>query len=90
VTNQSEFTYVLAVTKLVGPWDAEEAAERWSAEPQIQDALAGRRFRILTLGSMWSDVLQEVTTTTAPSEIGRLIQLLVAANLVQRPQRQNG
>ena len=83
LTGQPEFTYVLAVTHMVGPWDEEQANREWASDPTIAAALGGRPFRFLTLAEMWNDVLAETTKTTAPSEIGRVIQLLVAANLVK-------
>ena len=61
--------------------DAEEAAALWSSEPRIRDNLNGCALRFLTLEEMWNKVIAEATTRPAPSEIGRLAQLLKAARL---------
>lgn len=75
LTGQNEFTYCLAVTHVKGDTAA------WSADPTICENLAGNPLRFLTLATMWSEVLAEVTSTPASSEIGRLAQLLKAAGL---------
>lgn len=75
----TSFTYVLAVTHLTGPWDAQEAEAEWSNDPIIEDNLRGNPLRFLDLSTMWSEVVERSTTTTASSEIGRLAQLLKAS-----------
>jgi hypothetical protein len=71
----TEFTYCLAVTKLIG----DSAA--WASDSTIQKNLAGNPLRFLTMEEMWQTVLNHVTTTPAASEVGRLAQLLRAAGL---------
>ena len=78
LTGQREFTYCLAVTHVKGNSAA------WATDTTISQNLAGNPFRFLTLTTMWSEVLAEVTTTPASSEIGRLAQLLKAAGLTDR------
>jgi hypothetical protein len=75
LTGTRRFSYRIAVTRLVGNGDA------WKDEPQIQKNLPGCTFGFLTLEEMWGTMLTELTTTPAPSEIGRLAQLLIAAEL---------
>jgi hypothetical protein len=81
LTGESEFTYCIAVTHLKGGLSADEAAALWSSEPRIKENLNGCAFRFVTLAEMWGKVLAEATTRPAPSEIGRLAQLLKAAKL---------
>ena len=75
LTGETTFAYRLAVTRL------RSSAAAWATDPTIVGNLAGSTFGVLTLEEMWSEVLAEVTTTPASSEIGRLAQLLKAAGL---------
>lgn len=81
LTGQRVFTYCIAVTWLKGDLSADEAAALWSSDETIQANLNGCVFRFLTLEEMWTKVVAEATTRPAPSEIGRLAQLLKAARL---------
>ncbi|HMM94397.1 nuclease-related domain-containing protein [Phycicoccus sp.] len=81
VTGQRAFVYSLAVTKLNGSWSREEAIEHWSADPVIAGHLEGCSFSFLTMRQMWSELQLQLTTTPAPSDIGRLAQLLKAAEI---------
>jgi hypothetical protein len=56
-------------------------ADAWASDPTIKANLHGLSFSFLTLRDMWATMLDEVTTTPAVSEIGRLAQLLKAAGL---------
>lgn len=75
ITGVSVFTYRLAVTRLFGD------AKAWPNDPTIRANLPGCSFGFLTLEEMWATVLDELTTTPAASEMGRLAQLLKAAGL---------
>lgn len=75
ITGERAFTYCLAVTRLRGD------APAWARDATIRECLAGNPLRFLTLEDMWAYVLGAVTTTPAPSEMGRLAQLLKAAGL---------
>ena len=75
ITGESVFTYCLAVTRLRGN------ASAWTTDATIGECLGGNPLRFLTLEQMWGAVLHAVTTTPAPSEMGRLAQLLKAAGL---------
>lgn len=75
LTGVKVFSYRLAVTRLKGDGDA------WAADPTILANLAGCPFKFLTLEEMWTYVLEKTTTTPAPSDMGRLAQLLKAAGL---------
>lgn len=75
LTGEASFSYRIAVTHLKGDRDA------WSNDPTIRANLDGCDFGFLTLEEMWGTMLAKLTTTPAPSEIGRLAQLLKAAGL---------
>jgi hypothetical protein len=75
LTGQRSFAYRIAVTRLKGDADA------WGTDPTISANLKGCSVGFLPLEEMWSAMLAKLTTTPAPSEIGRLAQLLKAAGL---------
>jgi hypothetical protein len=75
LTGEQNFTYRIAVTRLKGDREA------WSLDPTIKANLSGCSVGFLTLEEMWATMLDELTTTPASSEIGRLAQLLKAAGL---------
>lgn len=75
LTGESVFAYRIAVTRLKGD------GEPWSDDPTIAANLPGCSVGFLTLEQMWATMLEELTTTPAASEIGRLAQLLKAAGL---------
>ncbi|MBV9870488.1 MAG: hypothetical protein JO214_07680 [Frankiaceae bacterium] len=75
LTGEPTFSYRIAVTRLKGD------ATAWPEEPTIKANLPGCSVGFLTLEEMWATMLDELTTTPAASEIGRLAQLLKAAGL---------
>jgi hypothetical protein len=75
LTGESSFAYRVAVTRLKGD------AAAWPDDPTIKANLPGCSVGFLTLEEMWATMLDELTTTPAASEIGRLAQLLKAAGL---------
>jgi hypothetical protein len=77
LTGESTFSYRIAVTRLVGSADQ----DAWAQDPTIMANLCGCSFKFLTLETMWATMLDELTTTPAASEMGRLAQLLKAAGL---------
>jgi hypothetical protein len=81
VTGQRDFMYSLAVTKINGPWSQDEATERWATDPTIASHLMGCSFSFLSMRQMWSELQSKLTTTPAPSDLGRLAQLLKAADI---------
>jgi hypothetical protein len=74
-TGQADFDYRIAVTRVKGD------AGAWGVDSTIAANLAGCSVGFLTLEEMWATMLERLTTTPAPSEIGRLAQLLKAAGL---------
>lgn len=75
LTGERDFTYRIAVTHLRGD------ASAWATDPTIAANLGGCSIGFLPLEEMWKRMLTELTTTPAPSQIGRLAQLLKAAGL---------
>ena len=75
LTGEMTFSYRVAVTRLRGD------AGAWTNDPTIAANMAGCSVGFLTLESMWATMLDELTTTPAASQIGRLAQLLKAAGL---------
>ncbi len=80
LTGVDEFHYQIAVTRLIGDGAA------WSQDETIRRNLGPKsRFSFLALNQIWSEYLAQLELTPAPSEIGRLAQLLKAADLVKPP-----
>jgi len=81
------FDYRIAVTWLRGDEEA------WGRDPTISANLPGCTVGFLTLEQMWNRLLVDLDTTPAASEVGRLAQLLKAADLddetigLMRPRR---
>jgi hypothetical protein len=73
LTGSSRFTYVTAVTKLRG----EPAV--WQDHPPFRKILRGNPIRVLTLQEMLSDLYSRTKTSVAPSEVGRLLQVIKAS-----------
>lgn len=81
LTDEPVFTYSVAVTKLTGKQTQSEAEASWASDLTIAQHLDGCQFTFLTMREMWSELQDKLTKTPAPSEIGRLAQLLKAANI---------
>jgi hypothetical protein len=71
-----QFTYVTCVTRLRG------SREKWEQQTAFTSALKGNPVRLLTLKEIVDFVREKTTATPAPSEIGRLVQLLKSAKLI--------
>ncbi len=74
-TGESRFAYKIAVTRLVGD------PTGWSSDPKIAANLPGCSVGFLEMREMWESILSGLTERPAPSELGRLAQLLKAAGL---------
>lgn len=74
-TGQKEFTYVLAVTKLVG----EKAA--WENNKDFLRALNGNPIRVIELRDMLNEIYPALGTTLAGTEVGRMLQLFKATGI---------
>lgn len=74
-TGQSEFTYILAVTKVVGD------KRLWETNPEFIQAINGNPLRILDLREMLNAISPVLSTTLAGTEVGRMLQLFKAAGI---------
>ncbi|MET4317916.1 hypothetical protein [Bradyrhizobium sp. RT5a] len=74
-TNETKFTYVLAVT-----W-AKGDKERWTGNPRFRQAMKGNPLEVLTLKTMVDEIEPSLTKTPAATDIGRTLQLFRAAGL---------
>lgn len=74
-TGSTEFTYVTAVTKLLGP------ASIWEEHAPFKAALGNNPIKVITLMEMLKGVSSDLTTTMAGTELGRTLQLFRAAGL---------
>jgi hypothetical protein len=73
LTGVSEFTYVTAVTKLIGN------ASAWEENASFRSKLGGNPIKILTLQEVLSELYKTTGTSVASSEVGRLLQVIKAA-----------
>lgn len=74
-TGQREFTYVLAVTKVVGDKTI------WETSPEFIQAINGNPLRILDLREMLNAISPVLSSTLAGTEVGRMLQLFKAAGI---------
>lgn len=74
-TGSTEFTYVTAVTKLIGDPDL------WEKYPRFLEAMRQNPIKILTLIEMLKEVYGKLGTTMAGTELGRTLQLFRAAGV---------
>jgi len=72
-TGSKQFTYVTAVTKLVGD------KSQWERYDLFRKNLRGNPIKVLTLREILADVYQKATRTVASSEVGRLVQIIKAS-----------
>ena len=75
LTGATAFHYSIAVTRLDGD------PTGWQTNGMIRRNLRGNPLSFLTLEQMWTALRNTVGLRPAPSEIGRLTQLLKAAGL---------
>lgn len=73
ITGNREFTYVVAVTFVVGD------RKKWEKWPPFTEALKGNPILMLDLSQMLAHIDKMSTTTVASSDIGRVLQLMKAA-----------
>lgn len=79
-TGATTFRYSIAVTRL-NDSDPVAAEAAWSSDPVIAGHLVDCKFSFLTMRQMWDELQSKLATAPAPSEIGRLAQLLKAARI---------
>lgn len=74
-TGVERFTYVTAVTKLLGD------RAIWEEHKPFRQALDGNPLSILTFQEMVAQIQGQLTTTLAATEVGRMLQLFAAADM---------
>ena len=79
-TGQREFTYITAVTKLIGSKAA------WEQNEGFRQALGGNPIRVLDLREMLEFIAPSLSTTLAGTEVGRMLQLFKAAGFGLGPR----
>ena len=75
-TGQRDFVYITAVTKVNGDKSV------WEHNPNFIRNIGNNEIRVLTLDQMVSQILPKLSKTVAATQIGRLMQLLKAANIL--------
>ena len=75
VTGEKKFTHVTAVTRLIGEKDT------WENYKPFQEALNENPVEILTLPIIIKNIQKNLTTTLARTEVGRMLQLFLAAKI---------
>lgn len=79
LTGSHHFTYAFAVTRVGSGGNTD--VDCWLQHPIVSKNLAGNPCEVLTFGRMWSELRQDVKEQIEPSHVGRLAQLLKAAEL---------
>jgi hypothetical protein len=74
-TGTSEFTYVLAVAKVIGDKTA------WENDPEFVSAMKGNPIKIITFKEMLSEIGGNLNTTLASTEVGRMLQLFKTSGI---------
>ncbi|KAA3618539.1 MAG: hypothetical protein D8M58_21385 [Calditrichaeota bacterium] len=75
ITGSKKFTYILAVTKIVGN------KETWEQNQDFLQTL-GNPIKMISMREMFDYLSENMTTTPAGSDIGRLIQVLKASGSI--------
>jgi hypothetical protein len=81
-TGTKRFTYITAVARVIG----DKAI--WENHKPFRDSLAGNPVRILTFREMISEIQAKLTTTLASTEVGRMLQMFLAAGMKVKDDRQ--
>jgi hypothetical protein len=74
-TGTDRFTYVLAVARVIGDKSV------WESHSPFIDALRGNPLRIITFADMVTEIHEELGTTLAATEVGRMLQMFRAARI---------
>jgi hypothetical protein len=78
LTGTQNFTYVTAVTKLIG------SEEKWTEYEMFKHNLRGNPIKVLTLEKILQDLYKKISTTVAPSDVGRLLQVIKASGWINK------
>jgi hypothetical protein len=74
-TGSDRFTYITAVARLSGD------RALWENHRPFRDALGGNPLAILTFREMISEIQSKLTRTLASTEVGRMLQMFMAADM---------
>lgn len=74
-TGVNHFTYITAVARLIGDRTV------WENHKPFCDALGGNPVRIVTFREMVTEIQAKLTTTLASTEVGRMLQMFLAADM---------
>jgi len=74
-TGTDQFTYVLAVARVKGDKSA------WEKAPEFLDALNGNPIIIKTFKEIISEIMPDIGTTLAATEVGRMLQMFKASGI---------
>ncbi len=74
-TGSQEFTYLLAVTKVNG------SKLDWENAQEFKQALGANPLKFLTFQEIITEISENIKTTLAATEVGRMIQLFKASGL---------
>lgn len=83
LTGSEKFTYILAVTKLIGD------SEPWLTHKPFQLSLHENPMQFLSLADLIAEIRLRTTTTPAGTDVGRMIQVMEAANLLKSNTRRD-
>lgn len=78
-TGADRFTHVTAVAKLAG------SKETWENYAPFSKALGGNPVTIITFREMVGEIQGKLTTTLASTEVGRMLQMFMAADMKVKP-----
>ena len=74
-SGSDRFTYVTAVTRLIGERSV------WEEHEPFRQAIGGNPVTIMTFREMVTEIQGQLTTTLAATEVGRMLQLFAAAGM---------
>lgn len=74
-TGSTSFTYVTACAKVIGDKSV------WEKHRPFRDALGGNSVKVITFREMVEEILSKLTTTLAATEVGRMLQMFLAADM---------
>ena len=74
-TGTSSFTYVLAVAKVNGEKDV------WEKDADFLAAMNGNPIKIITFREMLSEIAEDLDTTLAGTEVGRMLQMFKSSGV---------
>ena len=72
-TGSKKFTYFTAVTKVSG------ARNSWESNPEFLKNLQKNPIQLLSVTELMTEMSAEIDTTVAPSQVGRLLQVIKAS-----------